>query len=249
MSRRAKLRVLLGRVRRFAPAAWRSLRFDARRAGEHVPVVCQQSEFVDWLWEARMDWRLWSLRIGDRMVMVDNWGRSASAEEWTWLASRPALVADGQPSPADPAWWEEPAAHAHEAWLSENPAASAMVQRGLQEADRELLDEARSWISWAVTQRDLTATAGLAHGEDLAARLRAQLTRVRAGTVSTSAPASVRWAEFSGLELEALEDALQLAGALADAAGPADAGTPKAPVRATAHALAAELRAARDEMT
>jgi hypothetical protein len=112
----------------------RALYFATRRAGEHVPDVCQHSEFLSWLWEARLDWRLWSLRIGDRMVMVDNWGRTASAEEWTWLASRPALVADGQPSPADPAWWEPPAPHAHEAWLSQNPAASAMVQRGLQQA-------------------------------------------------------------------------------------------------------------------
>jgi hypothetical protein len=67
-------------------------------------------------------------------------------------------------------------------------------------------------------------------------------------SVSTRALGTARWAEFSDLELEALEDALELAGALADAARPADADTPEAPVRATAHALAAQLRAARDAM-
>jgi len=87
----------------------RALYVAVRRAGEHVPEICQQSDFLMWLWEARLDWRLWSLRIGDRVVVVDNWARSASAPEWTWLASRPALVADGQPNPADPAWWEDAA--------------------------------------------------------------------------------------------------------------------------------------------
>ena len=37
----------------------------------------------------------------------------------------------------------------------------------------ELLDEARAWVMWAVAQENLRGTQGLAHGRDLAGRLRA----------------------------------------------------------------------------
>jgi hypothetical protein len=59
-----------------------------------------------WLWESRMDWRLWALHIGERMVWINGWGMHASADDWAWLATRPALVLDGEPAPDDRAWWK-----------------------------------------------------------------------------------------------------------------------------------------------
>lgn len=53
----------------------------ARRYGEKPPAICERSEFAMCLWEARADWRLWRLGVGERMVWVDNWGKRASADE------------------------------------------------------------------------------------------------------------------------------------------------------------------------
>ena len=78
-----------------------------RRYGQRIPAACVGSTFLTWLHESRFDWRLWRLIPGDRMVWVDRLGMRATTSDWEWLASRPVLVLDGDPTPQEDAWWED----------------------------------------------------------------------------------------------------------------------------------------------
>lgn len=80
--------------------------YPTRRHGETLPVVCEGSKFLTWLWDARMSWELWSLELSERMARVDNWAMQATPAEWAWLLSRPLDFASGPLRPDNPAWWE-----------------------------------------------------------------------------------------------------------------------------------------------
>jgi hypothetical protein len=78
-----------------------------RRPGERIPPACVRSDFVRWLWDARLSYERWCFSL-TRWVTVDRLSRRATAEEWAWLSTRPIFAPDGEPTPDDPAWWEDP---------------------------------------------------------------------------------------------------------------------------------------------
>jgi hypothetical protein len=152
-----------------------------RRYGETVPAVCEGSTFLTWLWEARLDWELWSVELGERSVRVDNWRVLATPEEWEWLASRPIVLVEGDPKPDEPAWWDGPLpaptapASVRSSLTGERLPSLSVVARARRENLIRSFDERRSLLADSLGTNDVSRL--------LNTSTRAVRARARAGTL------------------------------------------------------------------